>query len=210
MLMGMRFPLDVADVIEIRGVINHSVDNFNIPPQTPDYRQFLGALESAIDTFGIDNKRHVDKLTKILTMMREFHYQHSIESRDKELELRGLKDSNQQARSQSIFYSLGALLLTIFGILVWISMAEPTWYIKLASFVLAYASWDYLHSLSTLAREDKILIQQLNDVMRERIDSLNWKVLIHKLALVLGYKKVSGVNVFLMNENDSGVLSVYH
>ena len=202
MLLGLRFPIDVADVIEIRGIINTSADHFNTPPQTPDYRQFVDAMESAIDSFGIDNKRHVDKLTKVMTMMRELHYQHSVESRDQENALRLRQEENQHARAQSIIYGLGTLLLTIFSIILWVSMGEPSWYIKLSAILFSFVTWDYFHSLTTLSKETRVLMQELNDTLRKRIVSLNWKQLIHKLSLVLGYKKVSGVNVFLFEDSN--------
>ena len=201
MLLGLRFPINVADVIEIRGIINTSVDHFTSPPQTPDYRQFMEAMETAIDSFGIDNKRHVDKLTKVMTMMRELHYQHSIASRDQENALRLRHEENKRARSQSIIYGLGTLLLTIFSIILWISMSQPLWYIKLSAILFSFVTWDYFHSLTTLSKENHELTQELNDTLRERVVSLNWKQLIHKLALVLGFKKVSGVNVFLFEDN---------
>ena len=33
MIMGLRFPIDVADVIEMRGTINHTLDTFEMPSQ---------------------------------------------------------------------------------------------------------------------------------------------------------------------------------
>ena len=36
----------------------------------------------------------------------------------------------------------------------------------------------------------------VNEILRKRVDSLNWRTLIHKLSLLLGYKQIKGVEVF--------------
>ncbi len=201
MIMGLRFPIDVADVIEMRGTINHTLDTFEVPSQMRHKLHFVEALKGAIGSFGIENKHHVNRLIRILTMFRELHHLHNAKSRHDEADLRQLQANNRAARSQSMFYGLAAITATSVISLIWYGLAEAGWYIKLAAVVTAYITWDYFHSMTTLDREYKILTAQLNDLLRERVQSVNWKVLIHKLALILGYKKVSGVNVFLMGDN---------
>jgi len=41
-------------------------------------------------------------------------------------------------------------------------------------------------------------------VLRKRVDTLNWRTLIHKLALLLGYKQIQGVDVFRHEQTDPG------
>lgn len=204
-LMGLRFPLKVADVLEIRDTINHAADAFRVPPPTPDYRHFKEALQTAIESFGIHNKRHVDRLIHILTMFRELHYKHSIHSRDCEWRLRSILGDNEDARRRSKQYGLLTLVASVFAFIAWIAMGNVGWLMKLSIVLLLYASLDYFHSLTTLRNEKQIVTRELNDLLRDRVDSLNWKTLIHKLALLMGYKHVNGLNVFLMHEHmDSG------
>ena len=68
-------------------------------------------------------------------------------------------------------------------------------------------AWDYYHSLPVLEREQRRLTQELNELLRNRVDSINWKTMIHKLSLILGYKVVEGIEVF--NENGIGSNSAH-
>ncbi len=198
-IIALRFPIEVAQVLELRFVINHAVDAFVEPPLTPDYRHFRNALLAAIDSFGIDNKRHSERLLRIMTMLRELHYDHSLESRDSEMELRAQMDANRRARAQSSRYGLFFVILTVLLGIPWMAMTEPTWLVKVPTAVCAYLAWDYFHTSPILDRQMAVLRQQLNDVLRQRVRSVNWKTLIHKLALILGYKHIQGVEVFHMS-----------
>ena len=42
----------------------------------------------------------------------------------------------------------------------------------------------------------------LNLLLRQRVESINWRTLIHKLALLLGYKRIQGVEVFRQESAD--------
>ncbi|OGI41466.1 MAG: hypothetical protein A2140_07540 [Candidatus Muproteobacteria bacterium RBG_16_62_13] len=59
----------------------------------------------------------------------------------------------------------------------------------------------------SLARRHEELRLELNDVLRTRVDSVDWTVSVNRLALVLGYKKESGLEVFRLrtdSETDPG------
>jgi hypothetical protein len=195
-LAALRFPMDVAEVLEWRYVINHAVDDFVEPPLTPDYRQFRESLEAAVDSFSIDNKHHRERLVKILVMLREIHYAHSVRGRDAAAALRNNQSNNRRARTQSVYFGSFFLVAGIFSVILWLGGSEAQWFIKLLTGLCAYLTWDYFHSLPTLDREMSRLTQQLNEVLRKQIRSIDWKALIHKLSLLLGYKQISGVEVF--------------
>ncbi|HEY8431748.1 MAG TPA: hypothetical protein VIL20_25385, partial [Sandaracinaceae bacterium] len=38
-IIGLKFPVDVARVLELRYLINHAVDNYPEPAPTSDYRE---------------------------------------------------------------------------------------------------------------------------------------------------------------------------
>ncbi|KPK12355.1 MAG: hypothetical protein AMJ68_02380 [Acidithiobacillales bacterium SG8_45] len=201
LLSGLRFPIKVAEVLELRSVLNEAVDKFEEPDDSPSYREFVEALETAIHSFGIEGRRHADRLIRLLTLLRDTHYQHSINSRDKEVELRTRLEDTQLARTRSIRYGLVAMLVAIGSAIYWAAMPEANWMIKGLTLLSTYLSWDFFHSLPTLDREQKSINKELNDLLRERISNVDWKMLIHKLSLLMGYKKVSGVEVFNMDED---------
>lgn len=195
-LMGLRFPMNVAEVLELRYLINHAVDEFTEPPLTPDYRQFREALQSAIDSVSIDNKHHSERLLKILTMMRQIHYAHSVNTRDASARLCRAQSDNRHARRQSIYFGLVFLLGAILGLGAWAGLAEPGWLVKVAAGVSIYLTWDFFHSLPALNRDMKRLERELNEILRGQIKAISWRALINKLSLVLGYKRATGVEVF--------------
>lgn len=211
-LLALRFPMDVSQVLELRFLLNHAADARADTPANADDRQFRNALQSAITSFGIENKHHCHRLIKILTMIRDLHTAHIVESRVTELELRAALSDIHKARSRSIRHGLFSLVATIFASLMWLGSSEPSWLIRLLTLGLAYMTWDCFHAIPTLDREPELLTPALNVVLRRRVESVNWKRLIHKLSLILGYKRISGVVVFPLDSNTTAAETsvLYH
>ncbi|MHB8455038.1 MAG: hypothetical protein ACYDDO_10160 [Acidiferrobacterales bacterium] len=199
-ITSMRFPLAVEEVLELRSMVNHTADIFAEPDDTPQYREFRESLLTAIHSFGIENKHHSERLLKLLAVLRELHYQHTVDSRDTEQRLRAAIADGKDARSRSVHYGIYALLATAVCVIVWFGMQNPNWPIKALTTVFALLGWDYFHSLPILEREMDRNTKQLNEVLRKRVDGLNWRTLIHKLSLILGYKQIQGVEVFRHNQ----------
>lgn len=200
-LIGLKFPVDVAQVLELRYLINHAVDDFPEPPPTQDYREFRDALRTAMDSFGIENKRHSDRLLRILTMMRDLHYTYSIESRNRENELRETLASNRRARTQSIRYGMFFTFTAIISGIIWVGLIDADWPVKLLTAGFAVLAWTYLQAIPGLDRDSRKVERQLNDMLRHRVKSIHWRLLIQKLSLVLGYKRITGVEVFRIDSD---------
>ncbi len=200
-LVGLKFPVDVAQVLELRYLVNHAVDDFPEQPDTQDYREFRDALQTAMDSFGIENKRHSDRLLRILTMMRDLHYTYSIETRNRETQLRDQMNANRKARGQSIRYGMFFTFAAIISGIVWLGLVDAGWPVKLLTAGFAVLAWTYLHAIPGLDRDSKKLERQLNDLLRHRVKSIHWRMLIQKLSLVLGYKRITGVEVFRIDSD---------
>lgn len=205
-LLTLRFPLPVEQVLDLRSAINLAVDSYVEPPLTRDHREFRDRLERVIEKAGIDS-RHRERLLKLTAMLRDLYYEHSRQSRDREQRLRDKLDESAFAQRQSrrigVLWLLGALTSG----LVWFSQAEAGPFVKLLTAGFAYLAFDYFHALPSLQRRHKELHGELNDVLRTRVDSVDWSITVHRLALVLGYKKESGVEVFRLrsdSETDPG------
>ncbi len=199
-LLGLRFPIDVAQVLELRFVLNHAADVFAQRRRVAGDAQFREALKAAIDSFGIENGHHRDRLIKILTMIRDLHSAHLVNSRVAELKLRGALAEIRAARSQAIRHGLYSLIATIFAGLTWLGLGDPGWTVKLLTLGLAYMTWESFHAIPALDREPDVFIPAINEVLRLRVESVNWKRLIHMLALLLGYKRISGITVFPLHD----------
>jgi len=203
-VLSLRFPISVAEVLELRDLINHSADVYEEPADLPQNREFRESLEVAIQSFGIENRQHGERLLRVLSMLRSMHYQHTIASRDAERRLRWLQVANRGARQHSLYNGVLALLTMLGTGLTWYALGEAGWLLKLLPLGAAVIALGYFHALPLLDREMERLTQELNVVLRKRVDSLNWRTLIHKLALLLGYKQIQGVDVFRQEHAESG------
>lgn len=195
-ILAMRFPISVAEVLEVRDLVNHSADVYEETTDSPQNREFRESLENAIQSFGIDNRHHSERLVRILAMVRVMHLQHTLASRNAEQQLRQQQSENRQAQSYNRRNGVLAILVALGAGLYWVLAAEAGLALKLLSLTGAVGALGYFHTLPRLERELEQITRQLNDVLRKRVDTLNWRTLIHKLSLLLGFKKIQGVEVF--------------
>jgi hypothetical protein len=87
-----------------------------------------------------------------------------------------------------------------------VATLAPDWRIKALTGGFAVLAFSFFRGGAVMERETRRLTQQLNDVLRRRIHVIRWKTLIHKLALLLGYKRISGVEIF-HSDIEAGELS---
>jgi hypothetical protein len=207
MLLQMRFPIRVSGVLELRALLNDTIDKAHEPDPEVNTYEFNEALESAIDSFGITRPHHRQRLLTLLTEIRNLHYAHSIYSRNRELELREKLHDNDSARRRSSQVGSVFLLLAAIAGVAWASVPGIHWVVQIVTVGSLLLAWDFYHSLPLLEREQQRLTQDLNELLRHRVASINWKTMIHKLSLILGYKVVEGIEVF--NENGIGSNSVH-
>ncbi len=203
-IMALRFPIDVAEVLELRDLINHSAAVFEEAADTPQNREFRESLETAIQSFGIENRYHNERLVRVLNMLRGMHYQHIVASRDAERRLREQQAENRIARRNSLRNGILALLTMLGTGVAWFSLEGSNWLLKLLPLTAAIIALGYFRALPQLDREMERLTRDLNDLLRRRVDTLNWRTLIHKLALLLGYKQIQGIDVFRHEQTDQG------
>ncbi len=203
MISAMRFPIAVEKVLDLRSLINHTADAFEEPTDSPQNREFQESLLAAIHSFGIENRHYSERLLRLLTVVRGLHYQHTIESRDAEQRLRAAHADNRRARSHSARYGIYALVAMTGCAVSWYAMLQPGWPVKLLTLSFAVLALDYFHSLPKLDQERDTYSRELNEVLRQRITDLNWRTLIHKLSLILGYKQIKGIEVFSHDDGHS-------
>jgi len=209
LIMALRFPIGVAQVLELRDLINHSAAVYEEAADTPQNREFRESLEVAIQSFGIENRYHNERLVRVLNMLRGMHYQHIIASRDTERRLREQQAENRVTRRNSLRNGVLALLTMLGTGLAWFSLEGASWPLKLLPLTAAILALGYFHSLPLLDREMDRLTRDLNEVLRRRVDTLNWRTLIHKLALLLGYKQIQCIDVFRHEQTDQVIDGSY-
>jgi hypothetical protein len=149
-------------------------------------------------------------MLKILSMLRDLHYTHSINSRNAETRLRESMAVNRAERDRCVRRGLVFILAAIACGIAGLAMKTSGSAVELAAAACGYVSWRYFHRLPGLDRQFEKLRLELNDVLRRRVRTLNWRTLIHKLALVLGYKRVPGVEVFHIESEHDHPGRLYH
>lgn len=209
-LSGLRFPLEVAEILELRYLFNHAIDQAPEPSATPDYRHFRDQRLGEMERLGIDKPHHIERLLKLLTVLRELHLRHSLHSRDTERALRKAVVANQVAAKQSQRYSKYILFGLATMASFWLVLYQPGWWVYGGLGIGAYFSLDYLYSLSILKKERAVLAQNLEALLTRRVAALNWDAVVKNMALVLGYARLRGVEAFVLNEDDSEDLQQRH
>jgi hypothetical protein len=199
-LMELQFPLDVAEVLDLRYVFNHAIDAAPTAGETPDYRHFCDARIAELEMLGIQKAPQRDRLLRLLALLRELHVIHSVDSRETETRLRKALTENEHARSVSIRYGKAAAAVTLLLTALWLTMSQPGWIVMALTLGSAYLCVDYFFSLSVLKKERLALGQRLEEVLTRRVKALNWKKLAKNIALTLGYAKISGVEAFLIDK----------
>lgn len=197
-LAQLRFPLPVADVLELRYLFNHAIDQMPEPERTRDFHHFREARQAEMEAVGIDTGRHGQRLLKLLAVLRQLHLVHIIESRDAEAQLRRALEGNEKAARASVRYGKVSLVAALVAGTFW-WLADVHWWTTALAVGLGYLSADYFYSLSILKRERSLLQERLDEVLAKRVSGLHWPLLIRNIALILGYARIDGVEAFEMH-----------
>ncbi|MFL6621027.1 MAG: hypothetical protein ACJ8KA_07930 [Sulfurifustis sp.] len=204
-IVSLKFPVDVARVLELRYLINHAADAFPEPAATADYREFREALQTVVDETGIENKRHSERMLRILSMMRELHYAYSINQRDAENKLRARMAHNRAQRERAIRHATGFIIATALCSILWLVSDNPDWPVKIMTAGFVIGTWLHVRTVPMLDRGLRLLEKRMSRSQRHRVKSIHWRLLALKLALVLGFKRNSEVEVFrIETDHDLG------
>ena len=204
-LTRLRFPLDVAEVIDLRDIINQAAGEFSEPAATAGYRRFVAAVRPEIEALGVERPDHTAKLTHILVMLRCLHQAHSTTVREARRTLRWRQRANREARRLSIKYGAVLLVGTIVGSLAWLAIGDMAWWVKAAILLVAYLALDYFFSLTVLAQDHRRLSQALEQLRGEHVRHFEWRTLVKHVALILGYTHRFATEPFLVSTDDDAV-----
>lgn len=196
-LVGLKFPLEVAEILELRDLFNHAIDQLPEPAST-DFQHFCRERQADIAALGIEKEHHVERMMRLLAMLRQFHLAHTIESRDTEAYLRKALTNNEKAHAQSVRYGRFSFIGALGGGGLWAVLHQPGLVLQLVTAGLMYLFLDYFYSLTILKRERTLLRNRLEEVLHRRINAMNWSLLAKNIAVILGFARISGVEAFLL------------
>lgn len=201
-LLCLRFPMDVAEIIELRDTINQSLEHSELLTTTPGFHDFAATLTNAIELSGVERQHHADKMVGILALFCELHYKHTLMSRNREIQLGQLREQNRESHEDSGRFGVASLLTAIMGFITILALPESGWLLKGITVVSAIAALDFFQSRRIFDSEHKILNNEINTVLRERVEKINWEKLTSNLAAILGYRKDE--NAFVIHSSIDG------
>ncbi|MHB8414417.1 MAG: hypothetical protein ACYDB1_03385 [Acidiferrobacteraceae bacterium] len=205
-LLGLRFPLDIAEILELRSLLNQVIDQCeDCAQQDPRMLRELHRLE--FETLGVAQPVHKDRLSRLMAALRTLHLDHGKASHAREDSLRKALADNRLAQERSLRYGRFCSIPTLVLAIAWILSGPDAWLIKAGSLILGYLFCDYFHSLIVLKKKRRLLDRDLAGVVANRIPGLNWRPLMRQLALVLGYGRVNGVEAFVLQEQPEPLLA---
>jgi hypothetical protein len=195
-LMQLNFPLPVAEVLELRDLLNHSADACPVPEPTPDYRALRERFLTELDALEINRPHHRERLLRVLALLRTLHYEHALASRDAEVRLRLALAAGSEQQLRSRRGARLALALMLSGTLVWSALDEPGLAVQAGTALAGALALAGYRTVPLLEREHQRLRRELQRVLRERVPAVDWKRLIERLALILGFRRPAGLEVF--------------
>ncbi len=207
-VMKLHFPLDVAEIIDLRDTVKHASEHYGARTRAPSDRRFADAVHAEIRALAIRAPHHVERLVQILLLLRHLYRAHRARSQGAERDLRRRQASNHEARRISSKYGALAFIATAVALFTWIGLGDVGWPVKTVTVLLAYVALDCYFSLSALGRYHERLGRELEGVRNERIRRFDWKPLLHKLALILGYTRPLDIKAVIASLEESGAFDL--
>lgn len=199
-LIDLRFPLAVAEVLELRSLFNEALEGYEEFTQA-DPQVFLEMHRGEFAALGIDKTAHADRLARLIAVMRELHLLHSNNASANEQRLQQALEENLRAQQRSARYGRFCLATAVLVGIAWMVAAPHSVLLKALGVATSYLFCDYFYSLSLLRREQGVLNRELSEVMTGRVARPNWRTLIRHLAVVLGYARIEGLEPFRIDEH---------
>jgi len=197
-LVSLRFPIEVAEILELRYLSHHNIDRAENDGQGHEFGEFATARRVDMDDIGIQKPGHRERLSQLLLLIREYHAAHAASSSADENRLRTAIEENQFAQRQSKQYGKTSGITALVAAISSVLLSPPAILAQGLTVLLSYLCLDYFYSLSLLRREERILGIELGEVLRRRVRAVNWKAVVRQTAAILGYTRPLGGEAFRM------------
>lgn len=195
-LISLHFPIEVAEILELRYLTHHAIDRAEMYGEGLEFRQFAADRGLDMDKVGIGKTLHRERLAQLLLLIRDYHKSHAARSNTAEARIRAALAENQFAQARSKHYSKNAGVAALFMAASSLLLSPPAVLMQGLTIFLCYLSADYLYSLSLLRREQRALQSELGEILRRRVRAINWRAIIRQTATILGYAQPLGGEAF--------------
>ena len=199
-LISLRFPIDVAEILELRYLSHHIIDHAENDGQGYEFGEFAAARGVDMDNIGIHKTAHRERLSQLSLLIREYHTAHAASSYSDETCLRVALEHNRFAKQLSKHYGKTAGITAVIMALSSVLLSPPAILMQGLTVLFSYLSLDYFYSLTLLKREERALDHELGEILRRRVRSVNWKAVMRQAGAILGYSRPIGGEAFRVEQ----------
>ncbi|MHB1512538.1 MAG: hypothetical protein ACYCTF_05475 [Acidiferrobacter sp.] len=199
-LVGLRFPIEVAEILEMRYLCHHAIDQSGRDDREYEWDEFAASRMADMEHVGIQKPAHRERLSRLLLLLKDYYGLHKTGSAVAEDELRqGLAD-NRFAQERSRSYGKIAGIAAIVAALSSILLSPPAILMQGVAILFAYLSLDSFYGIAVLRREERRLAAQLSEVLRRRVRTVNWRAVVRQTGAILGYTTPMGGEAFRLEQ----------
>lgn len=203
-LAALDFPLPVAEILELRGVLNDAMDLRTENEAGLGRRRRLVALyHDQMVQMGVQQPKHRERLASLLGVLDELHTLHRRNTRETRRALEAEMDANHDARRCSVRIGLFMGILWTLVAALWWRDGSAGLLLKATWAAATYLSLDSFYSLALLNRQSRALTGMLRGQTLEEGDEVQWPLLVRNLALILGYARGQSAELaFTLDESE--------
>ncbi len=202
-LIGLRFPIDVAEILELRYLCHQAIDQRLREEQDYEWGEFAVSRIADMERLGINKSAHRERLAQLFLMLRNQHAAHKAASAMAETELRAAIAQNRFAQNRSWAYGKAGAAAALGAGLAAVLLSPPAVLMQGIALFLGYLSLDSFYSVLVLRREERRLDTELAEVLRRRVRNVNWRAVLRQTAAILGYAPPRGGEAFRIIEQET-------
>ena len=199
-LVSLRFPIEVAEILEMRYLCQRAIDECARDDRDYEWGEFTASRMADMDHVGVQKSTHRERLSRLLLLLRDYHNLHKTRSAEAEETLRASLADNRFAQERSRSYGKGGGVATLIAAISSVLLSPPAVLMQGLTVLLAYLSLDAFYSLSILRREERRLNEQLSEILRRRVRTVNWRAVVRQTGALLGYTRPLGGEAFRLEQ----------
>lgn len=199
-LVGLRFPIEVAEILEMRYLCHQAIDQSGRDDREYEWDEFAASRMADMEHVGVQKPTHRERLSRLLLLLKDYYALHKSGSTAAEDEVRRALADNRFAQERSKSYGKVAAVAALVATLSSILLSPPAVLMQGIAILLGYLSLDSFYGLSVLRREERRLNAQLSEVLRRRVRTVNWRAVVRQTGAILGYTTPVGGEAFRLEQ----------
>ncbi|WP_298139930.1 hypothetical protein [Acidiferrobacter sp.] len=199
-LVTLRFPIEVAEILEMRYLCQHAIDESGRYDRGDEWGEFTARRMADMDHIGVQKATHRERLSRLLLLFKDYHDLHKLRSMETEATLQAAWVDNCFAQERSTSYGKTAGMAALIAAMGSLLLSPRPLVLEGLTLLLAYVSVDSFYSLALLRRQQRRLNEQLSEILRRRVRMVNWRAVVRQTSAILGYTQPLGGEAFRLEQ----------